>query len=131
MTTVCSSNTETSLNQTFILLAVLKLSLNTINYIRVDVCLILDIYVAPVKNFHWLGVFTAHDREFKYYYKLNILKDYLKYRCKCCSHLKTEILVKERFVLQHEKIAAGIEEESVYLLWRNSGYILLNMKNPL
>lgn len=32
------------------------------------------------------------------------------------SYLKTEILVKERFVLQHEKTAAGIEEESVYLL---------------
>lgn len=39
--------------------------------------------------------------------------------------------MKEKFVLQHEKIATGIEEESVYLLWRNSGYILLNMKNPL
>lgn len=91
----------------------------------------LDIYVAPVKNFTGLEEFTTHDNEFKYYYKQNILKDYLKYRSKCSSHLKTEILVKERFVLQHEKIATGIEEESVYLLWRNSGYIPLNTKNPL
>lgn len=119
------------MNQPFILLAVLKLSLHTINYIRVDVCLILDISVAPVKNSTGLEVFTAHDSEFKYYYKMNILKDYLKYRYKCRSYLKTEILVKERFVLQHEKIATGIEEESVYLLWRNSGYIPQNMKNPL
>lgn len=131
MTTVYSSHIETSLNQPSILLAVLELSLHTINYIKVDVCLILDIYVAPVKNFTGLEVFTAHDSEFKYYYKRNILKDYLRYRCKCSSYLKTEILVKERFVLQHENTATGIEEESVYLLWRNSGYILLNMKNPL
>lgn len=58
MTTVCSSNTETSLDQPFILLEVLKLSLHTINYIRVDVCLILDIYVAPVENFTGLEVLT-------------------------------------------------------------------------
>lgn len=90
-----------------------------------------DIYVAPVKNFTGLEELTAHDNEFKYYYALNMLKDHLKYRCKYSSHLKTEILVKEKFVLQHEKIATGIEEESVCLLWRNSGYILLNTKNPL